>query len=92
LDQLQDVVAWAQHLDFPITALGAGSNLLISDLGIAGLVICTRRWRFSRFDPELGQVTAAAGEPLPSLAWKAAKRGWRGLEWAVGIPGTVGGA
>lgn len=92
LDHLHELVAWAQHLELPITPLGAGSNLLISDSGIAGLVICTRRWRFSHFDQERGQVTVASGEPLPTLAWKTAKQGWRGLEWAVGIPGTVGGA
>lgn len=89
--EFQQVLDWAIAADIPITPLGAGSNLLISDRGIAGLVLCTRRWRSTRFDAA-GQVTVAAGEPLPTLAWKAAKRGCRGLEWAVGIPGTVGGA
>ncbi|MBD0336193.1 MAG: UDP-N-acetylmuramate dehydrogenase [Cyanobacteria bacterium Co-bin13] len=91
-EQLQASVAWARERDLPLTFLGAGSNLLISDQGLPGLVICTRYWRHTQFDEATGQVTAAAGEPLPTLAWKAAKRGWRGLEWAVGIPGTVGGA
>jgi UDP-N-acetylmuramate dehydrogenase len=85
------VLAWAIAAGLNITPLGAGSNLLISDSGIPGLVLCTRRWRSTQFD-EVGRVTVAAGEPLPTLAWKAAKRGCRGLEWAVGIPGTVGGA
>ncbi|MBU6228647.1 MAG: UDP-N-acetylmuramate dehydrogenase [Cyanobacteria bacterium REEB459] len=91
----QDVeasLAWAKAEAVEVTVLGAGSNLLISDRGIPGLVICTRHWRQSQFDPATGRVRAAAGEPLPTLAWKAAKRGWRGLEWAVGIPGTIGGA
>jgi UDP-N-acetylmuramate dehydrogenase len=44
------------------------------------------------FDADTGQVTVGAGEPLPRLAWQAAERGWSGLEWAVGIPGTIGGA
>jgi UDP-N-acetylmuramate dehydrogenase len=91
LSELEQVVDWAIAADLPITALGAGSNLLIGDRGIAGLVICTRRWRSTHFDGD-GRVTVAAGEPLPTLAWKAAKHGCRGLEWAVGIPGTVGGA
>ncbi|HSM83973.1 MAG TPA: UDP-N-acetylmuramate dehydrogenase [Nodosilinea sp.] len=90
--EFEPVLAWARAAGLPITVLGAGSNLLISDRGIPGLVICTRRWRSTGFDDALGQVSAAAGEPLPTLAWKVAKRGWRGLEWAVGIPGTVGGA
>jgi UDP-N-acetylmuramate dehydrogenase len=88
---LEPVLAWAIAAGLPVTPLGAGSNLLIGDRGIAGLVVCTRRWRSTRFGAD-GLVTAAAGEPLPTLAWKAAKRGCRGLEWAVGIPGTVGGA
>lgn len=86
------VVSWARETGLAITPLGAGSNLLISDQGLSGIVLCTRRWRRTEFNEATGQVTVAAGEPLPTLAWKAAKRGWRGLEWAVGIPGTVGGA
>ncbi|MBE9109943.1 UDP-N-acetylmuramate dehydrogenase [Nodosilinea sp. LEGE 07298] len=89
--EFQQVLDWAIAAGIPITPLGAGSNLLISDRGIAGLVLCTRRWRSTQFD-QTGRITVAAGEPLPTLAWKAAKRGCRGLEWAVGIPGTVGGA
>lgn len=88
----ETLLAWATAMEIPVTLLGAGSNLLVSDQGLPGLVICTRRWRSTQFDDVTGQVTVAAGEPLPTLAWKAAKRGWRGLEWAVGIPGTVGGA
>jgi UDP-N-acetylmuramate dehydrogenase len=76
----------------PLTLLGAGSNLLVSDRGLLGLVICTRHLRQTQFDPETGRVTAGAGEPIARLAWQAAERGWQGLEWAVGIPGTVGGA
>jgi UDP-N-acetylmuramate dehydrogenase len=89
---MQATLDWAHSAGVPITLLGAGSNLLISDRGLPGLVICTRHFRKTQFDPAQGQITVAAGEPLPTLAWKAAKRGWHGLEWAVGIPGTVGGA
>lgn len=92
---LADLVAslrWAQTEGLPVTLVGAGSNLLVSDRGVAGLVICCRHLRSSHFDTVSGQLTAAAGEPLPNLAWKAARRGWCGLEWAVGVPGTVGGA
>jgi UDP-N-acetylmuramate dehydrogenase len=89
---LREVFAWWQGQNLPLTLLGAGSNLLISDRGLPGLVLNSRRLRSSSFDPETVTITASAGEPLPKLAWRAAKRGWRGLEWAVGIPGTVGGA
>lgn len=93
--RLEDLAAsfeWAHSQSLPITLLGAGSNLLVSDNGLPGLVVGTRHLRHTHFDAETGQVTAGAGEPLVRLAWQAAKLGWQGLEWAVGIPGTVGGA
>lgn len=92
LEDLQASLQWAADQGLPVTLLGAGSNLLISDRGLPGLVISTRHLRYMHFDAETGQLTAGAGEPLPRLAWQAAERGWSGLEWAVGIPGTVGGA
>jgi UDP-N-acetylmuramate dehydrogenase len=72
--------------------IGAGSNLLIADQGLAGLTVCIRRLQGSRVDGESGVVEAEAGEPIPTLARKVARAGLHGLEWAVGIPGTVGGA
>ena len=90
--ELQASFEWAQAHGLSVTLLGAGSNLLISDRGLPGLVISTRRLRQNQFDRESGQVTVGAGEPLPLLAWHSAERGLQGLEWAVGIPGTVGGA
>jgi UDP-N-acetylmuramate dehydrogenase len=72
--------------------IGAGSNLLIADAGLPGLTLCLRRLQGSQLDAESGQVKALAGEPLPTLARRAARLGLHGLEWAVGIPGTVGGA
>ncbi|MFM7406598.1 MAG: UDP-N-acetylmuramate dehydrogenase [Cuspidothrix sp.] len=92
LQSLQASIDYAQENDLTITVLGAGSNLLVSDRGIPGLVIATRHLRSKNFDPATGQLTVSAGEAIPSLAWDAAALGWEGLEWAVGIPGTVGGA
>ncbi|ACC79226.1 UDP-N-acetylmuramate dehydrogenase [Nostoc punctiforme] len=92
LEALQASLKYAKEGDLKVTTLGAGSNLLVSDGGISGLVIATRHLRFSHFDPQTGQLTVAAGESIPSLAWAAAELGWQGLEWAVGIPGTAGGA
>ncbi len=91
ISELQACVQWANAEGLPITRLGAGSNLLISDRGLPGLVICTRYLRQAEFD-DAGRVTVAAGMPMATLAWKVAKRGWTGLAWTVGIPGTVGGA
>jgi UDP-N-acetylmuramate dehydrogenase len=92
LEELQASLKWAYAQKLPITSLGAGSNLLISDRGLPGLVISTRNLRYTRCDEQTGQLTASAGEPMAAIAWEAAKRGWEGLEWAIGIPGTVGGA
>ena len=92
LDQLEASFQFAHSEGLPVTLLGAGSNLLISDSGLPGLVIGSRNLRYMNFQQETGLLTVGAGESLPRLAWKAAKMGWQGLEWAVGIPGTVGGA
>jgi UDP-N-acetylmuramate dehydrogenase len=92
LEALQASLNYAKEHDLIVTILGAGSNLLVSDRGIPGLVIATRHLRHSHFDSETGQLTVASGESIPSLAWQVAELGWQGLEWAVGIPGTVGGA
>ena len=90
--ELEACFDWYQTQDIPLTLLGAGSNLLISDRGIPGLTISTRYFRNYEFESTNGLLIADAGEPIAKLAWKAAKRGLKGLEWAVGIPGTVGGA
>jgi len=92
LAALQASFEWAKTLGLAVTLLGAGSNLLVSDRGLLGLVIGTRRLRHTHFNQDTGEVRAGAGEPLPRLAWQTAALGWQGLEWAVGIPGTVGGA
>ncbi len=90
--ELSACFEWYQTQDMPLMLLGAGSNLLISDRGIPGLTISTRYFRSYEFQDDSGLLTADAGEPIANLAWKAAKKGLKGLEWAVGIPGTVGGA
>lgn len=75
----------------PHTVLGLGSNVLISDQGLAGLVINLRKLRGLEA-LGAGRVRVAAGEPIIKVAHWAAAQGWHGLEWAVGIPGSVGGA
>ena len=85
-------VEWAQHQAVPCQVIGAGSNLLIHDDGLPGLSLCLRKLQDHSIDAQSGVVEALAGEPIPSLARRAARAGLHGLEWAVGIPGTVGGA
>ena len=94
LAETQTSLAWARQNDLPITIIGAGSNLLISDRGLPGLVICTRHLRHvsTQFDNDTRSISADAGKMVASLAWQAARRGWGGMEWAAGIPGTLGGA
>ena len=90
--QLQALLAWAQAEGLPSLVIGAGSNLLVSDAGLEGLTLCNRRLQGAVLDANTGLIEAQAGEPIPSLARRAARAGLSGLEWSVGIPGTVGGA
>jgi UDP-N-acetylmuramate dehydrogenase len=73
--------------------LGGGANLLVSDAGIRGLVIAYRASKHS-FRDEAGEVllTTEAGALLSELARESVSRGLEGLEWAVDVPGSVGGA
>jgi UDP-N-acetylmuramate dehydrogenase len=87
-----ELAGWARGQGLSLRCIGAGSNLLIADGGLSGVSVCLRRLQGSSLDPREGWVEAEAGEPIPTLARKAARAGLSGLEWAVGIPGTVGGA
>lgn len=71
--------------------IGRGSNLLIADRGFSGLAI-TLAGEFGEITTTENLVRAGAAVTLPVLARKTASIGLRGLEWAVGVPGSVGGA
>jgi UDP-N-acetylmuramate dehydrogenase len=81
----------------PVLVLGRGSNLLVADAGFPGLVV-TLSGAFAGIEPEPAGsdpfvlVRAGAAVQLPVLARRTAAMGLTGLEWAVGIPGAVGGA
>ncbi len=91
--ELQTAVelAYAQHI--PYFVLGGGSNILVADAGIEGLVIMNKA-RSVRYRHNGVHVicTAESGMNLSSLARQCIAKGLGGLEWAIGIPGTVGGA
>ena len=91
--ELCRVVALARECQVPYFLLGAGSNILVSDKGIRGLVIENRAGG-SRFEVqgEGAILWAEAGAFLKDLAGESVRCGLAGLEWAAGIPGTVGGA
>ena len=82
---------WA--LEVPFVVLGGGSNVLVADEGVRGVVVLNRARQvaFSAQD-DPPTVWAASGANLGSLARRAAQLGLGGLAWAAGIPGTVGGA
>jgi UDP-N-acetylmuramate dehydrogenase len=77
--------------DVPWRALGQGSNLLVDDAGVRGVVVHTRELRTLRFGPD-GRVTAGAGLPTSVLLAESRRRGLGGLECLVGYPASVGGA
>ena len=91
-EELLALLRWAQTEGCGQRVIGAGSNLLISDQGLEGLTLCTRHIQGAELESASGLIEAQAGEPIPTLARRAARAGLAGLEWAVGIPGTVGGA
>jgi UDP-N-acetylmuramate dehydrogenase len=91
-------VSLARQHNVPVFILGGGANLLISDAGIRGLVIENRSSRVDfppQVDRESGQpakLVVDSGVALANLARRCAKRGLSGLEWGIGVPGTLGGA
>jgi len=92
-DDLFGMVSVLWELDLPFVILGGGSNVLISDYGVRGVVVMNRA-RQLRFDEKESppHVWAESGVNFGSIARRAALRGLAGLEWAAGIPGTLGGA
>ena len=75
----------------PLLVLGRGSNLVVADAGFEGLVIRLGRG-FAQTRIDGTAVTAGSAVPLPRLARKCVDQGLRGLEFFVGVPGSVGGA
>ena len=78
-------------LDVPVMVLGRGSNLLVADAGFDGLVISLGAG-FESLSIDGHRVRAGAALALPVLARRTVAAGLHGLEWAVGVPGSVGGA
>jgi len=90
IEELAALMADLRARDEPWFVLGGGSNLLVSSAGVEGTVIRTAQLT-NMITPEAGLVQADAGARLPHLARFAASHGLSGLEFSVGIPGTVGG-
>lgn len=81
----------ADRLSMPRTIMGHGTNTLVADAGIEGLVIYNRCMDFAP-GRAAGQVRVASGHSMARLAGRCARLGLGGLSFAIGVPGTVGGA
>lgn len=91
LEELVAVVTCCHQNDLPLYVLGNGTNLLVLDGGIRGMVVNIGK-PFSYVEQTESGLKVGAGTPMNYLARKACKAGLVGLEFAVGIPGTLGGA
>src|SRR6202171_975034 len=88
-DGLADLVLVCRQRDIRLTMLGNGSNLLVSDGGVEGLVV---RPTDTAIEVRGEVIHAAAGARMVKVAQAAEKAGLTGMEWALGIPGPVGGS
>ncbi|MBI0107433.1 UDP-N-acetylmuramate dehydrogenase [Lactobacillus sp. W8089] len=88
--ELKDLLVRARKQKMPVTTLGNSSNLIIKDGGIRGLVIMLPE--FNKIEVKKQQITAEAGAAIIAVTKAASKASLTGLEFAAGIPGSVGGA
>lgn len=86
---LVEVIKKVKKLNLPLFLLGNGSNLLVSDKGYSGIVIKVSNSKLQTLN---SKIVSESGTPLGKLIKISVKQGLKGLEWAAGIPGTVGGA
>ena len=94
VSELIECVRWARQNQVAFFILGNGSNLLVRDGGIRGLVIANRcdAVALNLINSNTAWVSMASGVLLPGIANRLSRLGWTGLEWAIGVPGTLGGA
>ena len=92
-EEIEALVSLCWRNNIPVFILGGGSNVLVSDRGFRGVVVLNRARRIE-FDetPGAAGVWAESGANFGLISRQAGLRGLSGLEWAVGIPGTLGGA
>ncbi len=91
LGELDELLAWAGGRSLPVAVVGSGSNLLVADDGVRGLVLKLDR-ELARIEPRGQRIRCGGGARLPAVAARAAAAGLAGIEFGVNIPGTVGGA
>ena len=95
-EDLAALCQWCQQFNHPCMTIGNGSNLLVLDDGIRGIVTslqhCCRDIQHRLSEPGGAQISAGAAVPLSTLCNYAIRNGFDGLNFALGIPGTLGGA
>ncbi|MDE3133990.1 MAG: UDP-N-acetylmuramate dehydrogenase [Acidobacteriota bacterium] len=94
IGQLERLLAWAAASDLQVGVVGSGSNLLIADAGVGGLVVkLDKELSTIELDGSAGdRLACGGGARLPAVSAAAARAGLSGIEFGVSIPGTVGGA
>ena len=91
--ELAEAVEHLWSMDVPFSVLGGGCNMLVSDAGVRGVVLLNKASEIRvQTDSQPPTLWAGSGANLIALSRQAAQNGCSGLEWAVGIPGTLGGA
>ncbi|HEU0249677.1 MAG TPA: UDP-N-acetylmuramate dehydrogenase [Solirubrobacteraceae bacterium] len=90
-EQLAELLTWAADEGVAVSIVGSGSNLLVADEGVAGLVLKLDR-ELAKIERDGEAIECGGGARLPAVAAEAARAGLVGIEFAVNIPGTVGGA
>src|SRR5512134_1951681 len=91
-DELARIMKLLWKLDLDYVMLGGGSNVLVSDKGVRGVVVLNRAKGVRFHNGDEPSVTAESGVIFSNLANRCASKGFAGLEWAATVPGTVGGA
>ncbi len=91
-DELADVMKVIWEHEMPYYILGGGSNVLVSDKGVRGVVVLNRAKEVRFESGDQPTVWCEAGVVFSNLANRCASKGMAGLEWAATVPGTIGGA
>lgn len=90
---VMQAIAFADSQRLPVWILGGGSNMLISDCGLPGVVIRMRDHSLTiDAQADAAQITIGSGAPMAGSVRQLSNAGWAGLTWAEGLPGTFGGA
>src|SRR2546426_2605054 len=86
-----ELIRFCRRENLPLFVIGRGSNLLVRDGGIRGVVVHPRGGDFDKIEVDSNEITAGVGAKLKEVAYAGKAAGIGGLEWMEGIPGAVGG-